>query len=197
MASLSPRKLPSTTEVLGHRLPTSITFNPLLPKTPNYPTGTRAPKRNESMLSINGSPLTNPYDIGVVPWEKTFESLATTNGPARGTLKRSKSSILVRRDPSISVLNPPRAMFTRTVSHHNVSAQTPTLEHESLHVFNAQAAALLKIPTTDGHVLEFDPLQTSPGQIDALEGITDSAKRQARQEVGRLVQAAVSKWKIC
>jgi hypothetical protein len=55
---------------------------------------------------------------------------------------------------------------------------------------------LVAIPTKDGHLLEFDPLQTSPGALNALEGITDSAKKQARVEMGRLVQAAVDKWKI-
>ena len=57
-------------------------------------------------------------------------------------------------------------------------------------------SALVAIPTKDGHLLEFDPLQTSPGALSALEGITDSAKKQARVEMGRLVQAAVDKWKI-
>jgi hypothetical protein len=57
-------------------------------------------------------------------------------------------------------------------------------------------SALVTIPTKDGHLLEFDPLQTSPGALDALEGITDSSKKQAREEMGRLMQAAVSKWSI-
>jgi len=68
---------------------------------------------------------------------------------------------------------------------------TPRLPHH-LRSFSA----LVAIPTKDGHLLEFDPLQTSPGALDALEGITDSAKKQARVEMGRLVQAAVDKWKI-
>jgi hypothetical protein len=55
---------------------------------------------------------------------------------------------------------------------------------------------LLSIPTKDGHLLEFDPLQTSPGALDALDGITASAKKQAKEDVGRLVQAAVDKWKV-
>lgn len=45
-------------------------------------------------------------------------------------------------------------------------------------------------------MLEFDPLQASPGSIDALNGITESAKKQAKQEMSRLVQTAVDKWKI-
>lgn len=55
---------------------------------------------------------------------------------------------------------------------------------------------MVAIPTKDGHVLEFDPLLTSPGALDALVGITDSAKKQAREEMGRLIQATVDKWKI-
>ena len=56
--------------------------------------------------------------------------------------------------------------------------------------------ALVTIPTKDGHLLEFDPLQTSPGTLDALEGITDSAKKQAKEDMARLVQTAMAKWKI-
>jgi hypothetical protein len=36
----------------------------------------------------------------------------------------------------------------------------------------------------------------SPRALNALVGITDSAKKQAREEMGRLVQAAVNKWSI-
>jgi hypothetical protein len=72
---------------------------------------------------------------------------------------------------------------------------TPALPPSSL-PSSSSARALVAISTSDGHVLEFDPLQTSPRAIDALVGITDSAKKQAREEMGRLVQAAVSKWSI-
>jgi hypothetical protein len=70
--------------------------------------------------------------------------------------------------------------------------QTPKLPANVSRTFSAFVA----IPTKDGHLLEFDPLQTSPGSIDALDGITNSAKKQAKMEMGRLVQAAVDKWKI-
>lgn len=235
MASPSPNKQQSTTAAFRPPSPTKMrtstkppsttSFNPLLPKTPKYPAGARVPRRHESMLSINGSPLANPYDLGI-SWfndgdkaEEETDRMQTTNGPARGTLKRSKSIILVRRDPSFSIApvdSRTKDMFTRTVSQPNLfpgttshsrtpayhshsqppEEQTPKHPSQSRSTTFPAAAALVKIPTTDGHVLEFDPLQTSPGQIDALEGITNSAKRQAKDEVGRLVQAAVSKWKI-
>jgi hypothetical protein len=57
-------------------------------------------------------------------------------------------------------------------------------------------SALVAIPTKDGRVLEFDPLQTSPGSLDALDGISDSAKKHAKLEMGKLIQATVDKWKV-
>ena len=74
----------------------------------------------------------------------------------------------------------------------NQTTPRPVPPHRHLRSFSA----LVAIPTKDGHLLEFDPLQTSPGALDALEGITDSAKKHARAEMGRLMQAAVDKWKI-
>jgi hypothetical protein len=52
-------------------------------------------------------------------------------------------------------------------------------------------AARVAFPTRDGHLLEFDLLLTSPGALDKLEGITDSAKKQAKEDMSKLVQAAV------
>jgi hypothetical protein len=55
---------------------------------------------------------------------------------------------------------------------------------------------MVTVPLADGQLLEFDPLQASPGALDALEGITDSAKKHARDEMVKLVEAAVQRWKI-
>ncbi|KAJ3004052.1 hypothetical protein NUW54_g4991 [Trametes sanguinea] len=57
-------------------------------------------------------------------------------------------------------------------------------------------SALLSVQTKDGHVLEFNPLQTSPEELDALEGITDSAKKQAKEDMARLIQITVQRWKL-
>ena len=54
----------------------------------------------------------------------------------------------------------------------------------------------MSVQTRDGHVLEFNPLQTSPEELDALEGITDSAKKQAKEDMARMVQLAVERWKL-
>ena len=52
------------------------------------------------------------------------------------------------------------------------------------------------MPTTSGEVLELDPLQASPGAVDALEGISDSAKKMAKEEMVRFVTEAVARWKV-
>ncbi|KAF5360527.1 hypothetical protein D9756_004747 [Leucocoprinus leucothites] len=239
------------------RVPSSSSFNPSLPpKTPKFPNSrapsviggsndpppARLPRKDESMLSMNGSPLANPYEFGM-GWFRGIEQAEETGAEesqpsqssrpgtsANGKLsnKRSKNSIMIRRDPSIafpSTLNghsratSQSGFFTATSSqtpHFRNSTQNtssnslyPTARFPSTHPLYVPPeeqqtpkptiqsfSALVSIPTKDGQVLEFDPLQTSPGSIDALEGITNSAKKQAKVEMGRLVQATVDKWKI-
>ncbi|KAF9468580.1 hypothetical protein BDZ94DRAFT_1279669 [Collybia nuda] len=265
----SPAKHPSSSRpgtLAQQRVPSSSTFNPALPpKTPKYPGGSlgepttmRLPRKDESMLSVNGSPLANPYEFGL-GWFKGVEmaeqdtdiedreepDTGKSNGLAKPkTLKHSKSNIVIRRDPSVAFPPTLKGLHSRTNSqasiltgssqhtssfHSRESSQTlqfplsqpevqtqpnypsqfssshsqPLLDKSHFDPYTTPKpthtrsfSALVAIPTKDGHLLEFDPLQTSPGALDALEGITDSAKKQARAEMGRLVQAAVDKWKI-
>jgi len=238
-----------------NRIPSSG-FNPMLPpKTPAYPPQNnhsnatmRLPRKDENMLSINGSPLANPYEFGL-GWFRGVEMAQMEtedgdsqeghgyqNGNAGGrTLKRSKGSIIIRRDPSVALPSNSNGLHSRTdsqASFYTASSKATSSSHsrensqtnepapsQSLGPFdsfrfpstrpnNTEAtprplpqhtrsfSALVAIPTKDGHLLEFDPLQTSPGALDALEGISDSAKKQAKVEMGRLIQATVDKWKI-
>ncbi|PPQ91685.1 hypothetical protein CVT25_012898 [Psilocybe cyanescens] len=262
----SPLKQTSSNPNIGgvkSRVPSSSSFNPTIPhKTPAYPshsrhpdpqnTTMRLPRKDENMLSINGSPLANPYEFGL-GWFKGVEmahmddeeddyleenDLTRTNDANGGrTLKRSKSSIIIRRDPSVAF---PSGLHSRTdsqASFYTASSQTnssrpnssshsrensqptqpdsqpqptlgPSFRFPPTQPTNNEMtprppakiertfSALVAIPTKDGHLLEFDPLQTSPGSLDALEGISDSAKKQAKVEMGRLIQATVDKWKI-
>jgi len=156
------------------------------------------------MLSLNGSPLANPFSDG------TAVHGGTHTGAHTHTLKRTQSSISIRRDPSFISGLPPRAdsqssFYTKSHSRNNSDAtlaeSTSGLPKSSSSSFDTPFASThqkytITLSTKDGHILEFDPLQTSPGELDALEGITDSAKKQAREEMGRLVEAAVDKWKI-
>ena len=204
--------------------PSSATFNPVLhPKTPVYPNA-RLPRLNESMLSLNGSPLANPYGVNV-GWftpdgpedvaghgddepdnrKKTKDKEGKPNGSESGR----NNSIFIRRDPSFTTTT--NGVDSRTDSHVRSSkANSRTKLGSNLHPppttpkppsrSNSHSAlppaALVSIPTKDGHLLEFDPFQTSPGALDALDGITASAKKQVKEDVGRLVQAAVDKWKL-
>ncbi|KAG1723380.1 hypothetical protein EDD22DRAFT_1021548 [Suillus occidentalis] len=104
------------------RPPTSATFAPALPtKTPTYPT-LRAPRRDESMLSLNGSPLANPfklglewfateeeeeegiYDMDVKTKGKGKEAQARSDTQGEGKTLRRVNSIVIRRDPSVSLV---------------------------------------------------------------------------------------------
>ncbi|KAJ7784627.1 hypothetical protein B0H16DRAFT_1658134 [Mycena metata] len=265
-APISPSKLkPSTNPPPRARVPSIVTFNPMVPKTPGYPGGSlRLPRKDESMLSVNGSPIANPYDV----WQGEVEGGGA--GQVR-TLKRTKSSITIQRDPSFSLTNSPSSsmMHSRAASQSshqpssssqssidgnatmyapfsNGNSQSQPLAHPHLHSHTksqtqflqfkfpqlpsqsqpqsqyaysgsqptettavatpaarrplahtrSQSTLPITLSTTDGHVLAFDALQTSPGEIDALEGISDSAKKQAREEMRLLVRAAVDKWTI-
>lgn len=224
-----------------NRVPSSSKFNPSLPpKTPAYPwpngttTQMRLPRKDENLLSVNGSPLVNPYDLRL-GWYKGIdarmdESDAPENLCGDETGIRTRGNIVIRRDPS--------AAHSRTdsqLSFYTASSQTGSSSHsrENSHMVqppptalahsnnpingfrfpssqhplditdatpkpksHTSFSAMVAIPTKDGHVLEFDPLQTSPATLDALEGISDSAKKQAKVEMGRLIDAAVDKWKI-
>jgi hypothetical protein len=230
----SPTKPPSHPHLNGRpthdRVPSSSTFNPTIPKTPAYPV--RLPRRDESMLSLNGSPLANPYELGL-GWFAGVEGgehevkTKSGDGDSRGGrgrsgLKKSKSIINIRRDPSLA------HSHTTTHSRTNSNSTNPQSNHSRSNSNTQQTphsqpppqyqrqgdatprpfpttpapgsyhpvSALVAIPTSDGHLLEFDPLQTSPGALDALDGITDSAKKGAREEMGRLVKMAVERWKI-
>lgn len=248
------RSIAQSHRLLG-RVPSSSNFNPSLPlknmKFPNsrtpsgisgsndLPSTIRLPRKDERMLSINGSPLANPYQFGI-GWFKSIEqaeaeaeaeepNILQSSQPKistneKASNKQSKNSIIIRRDPSVafpSTFNGHCRTNSRSDSHTAPQATTTSQSHDStqntllyptaryptahsLHGAHQTSrptilqslSALVSIPTKDGQVLEFDPLQTSPGAIDVLDGITTSAKKQAKAEMGRLVQAAADKWKI-
>jgi hypothetical protein len=166
------------------------------------------------MLSLNGSPLTNPYELGL-EWlaEEDAGEGGGSDVPARTVLRRTASHIIIRRDPS-SVLDSDsntsnglnhHRQIERSRSNSNFQSQTqpqPVHSRSDSHPMIATAsnpvhmAARVAVPTRDGHLLEFDPLLTSPGALDKLEGITNSAKKQAKEDMSKLVQAAVAKWTV-
>ncbi|KAF5369440.1 hypothetical protein D9758_002523 [Tetrapyrgos nigripes] len=240
---------PTTTGAPRSRVPSTSTFNPILPpKTPGYPRSTsaqpptapnttlRLPRKDENMMmSLNGSPLANPF------WDdqqQQQQSSQTQTQPHR-THKRTQSSISIRQDPSFlgggaggthsrstsqtmfngtgsgSSSRSHSALSTHTRTTHSRSNSEATLASPTDNQFPDELSTLPKdkdphphslprtvssytvtLSTEDGHLLEFDPLLTSPEELDKLEGISEEAKKQAKEEMGRLVRAAMDKWKI-
>lgn len=149
--------------------PPSTAFNPTLPKTPSYPR--RLPRKDESVLSINGTPLALPLGSG------RENELANQDEEDVRTVKlvRGSAGITVRRDPSY---NP---------SHSLASTSTA--------VSTGSSGPMITIPTHRGQLLQFDPVATSPSSLDRLPGITDSAKKEAKEEMIRMVNG-LKKWHI-
>ncbi|KAH9846105.1 hypothetical protein C2E23DRAFT_872536 [Lenzites betulinus] len=214
----SPNK-PSQTIRPASRVPSSSTFNPVLSSESLHP---RWPRKNENLLSANGSPLANPYQLDLKNWFKAVaegngadadgSSSGDTNGarglgklgvPGSNTLKKQRS-IVVRSASNSSVAS--HGAHSRSASQAStlVASQSGLDQRisgasNSAEVSIATApsvSALLSVQTKDGHVLEFNPLQTSPEELDALEGITDSAKKQAKEDMARLIQVTMQRWRL-
>jgi len=156
------------------------------------------------MLSVNGSPLANPFELGL-EWLAEDSAEEESGAPSRPVLRRTASNIVIRRDPSSFIAtgsNTPgnpnhQARHIRSNSQNHQPHSRSNSRHGGVAAANSgQMAARVAVPTRDGHLLEFDPLLTSPGALDKLEGITDSAKKQAKEDMSRLVKAAVAKWNV-
>ena len=151
------------------------------------------------MLSVNGSPLANPYELGL-EWlaEDGAEEKEGAAPSARPTLRRTASNIVIRRDPSFAAAssNTPGNLNRSQSQNHQPHSRSNSRPGGMAPPNSGHMAARVAVPTRDGHLLEFDPLLTSPGALDKLEGITDSAKKQAKEDMSRLVKAAVAKWNV-
>lgn len=153
--------LPTKSPAPPFRVP-STAFNPALPKTPSYPK--RIAKWNESVMSINGTPLAFPKPSAV-----DDDDADTVVDSERG------SHAIIRKEHTHE--NSSSRLSSSTA--HSTSFTGPTIT----------------IPTTKGLVLQFDPISMSPGSFEKLPGLTDSAKKQAKDEMMRIVQN-LAKWHI-
>ncbi|KAJ7794154.1 hypothetical protein B0H14DRAFT_3557887 [Mycena olivaceomarginata] len=225
---VSPSKLKqSNNPPPRSRVPSIVTFNPMVPKTPGYPGGSmRLPRKDESMLSVNGSPIANPYDVwqgdtdggaGPAHTLKTHqEQYHDSAGPSSVQMPQSSSSSHSSFDGNTTIHAPshsqPQPLAHPHLQHGHTKSQTqflqfkfpqapaqsqsqpmyshsqptelPTAAPRPLAHSRSQSTLPITLATKDGYQLLFDALQTSPGEIDALEGISDSAKKQAREECG-------------
>ncbi|CAG7846532.1 SubName: Full=Uncharacterized protein {ECO:0000313/EMBL:CCA67837.1} [Serendipita indica DSM 11827] len=152
--------------------PASTTFNPVLPpKTPTYPR--RVARADEAVMSLNGTPLKFPsafmFPRGVAPIvDEGEESEHDSHAKSTGV----GPAFLVRRDPS-------------TVSMGSSSASTAV----------SSTGTLITISTSKGQTVQFDPLMASPGSLDRIPDLTESAKKQVREDTARIVQA-LHKWRL-
>lgn len=169
------------------------------------------------MLSVNGSPLANPLTLDLNGWlsrvaevDSDIEHDTSTSTAATEAKKAHKrtNSIIVRSTSQNSVNA--NGLHSRTNSQSSVAFSSGQASHSRLNSRDGfvpvrstlssesshSLAAVVAVPTKDGHMLEFNPFETTPGEIDALEGISDGAKKQAKQDIARLVMQAVERWKI-
>jgi len=203
MARTSPSKISSTPQS-SRRPPSSATFNPAISNgVPSYP------NRDTYTLKHKGNSTWNPHYFGNTGELLGVREETECGGSSSGDIKPGiirVNSITVRRQPSSvdfhSRLNP-------TTVRAPPDGQPHHLEHlGSTHPIDPPATGSLParqlfpaqvqvtVPTVDGFFLEFNPLLVSPNALNELEGITEDAKKQAREEMVRLVKEAVSKWTI-
>ncbi|KAI0689072.1 hypothetical protein BC835DRAFT_279826 [Cytidiella melzeri] len=191
------------------RLPTAPStshFNPSIAgsSSSSYP---RWPRKDESMLSVNGSPIANPLNLDLSTWlsrnrELDNDEPESMRGKAgQGAQGHNRATSIVVRSTSSSTYpgsSHLRSNSNSAVPHMNgkFSGFVPTRSTPKPDAAEKPVAALVSVPTADGHLLEFDPFRTSPGEIDALEGITHSAKKKAKDDMRSLVKQAVERWRI-
>lgn len=199
----SPSKIPTTPQS-SRRPPSSATFNPaILNGVPSYP------KHDASSLKQKGKFSGQPHyfgNAGELPGVREETEYEGNNGSGTGSGLRKVNSITVRRQPlpldSNSRPNPAAVHTPPDGQHLHLEHTRPiypldpatTGPLSTRQPFPAQVQ--VTVPTVDGFFLEFNPLLVSPGALNQLEGITEDAKKQAREDMIRLVKEAVSKWTI-
>ncbi|OJT02038.1 hypothetical protein TRAPUB_7454 [Trametes pubescens] len=131
------------------------------------------------MLSANGSPLANPYQLDLKNWF----NLAVTDGDGPDT----------EIDSPQGDVDGPRGLSklgSKLKKQRSIVRRLELLTAP----FRERAVCIGPVVGADeGHVLEFNPLQTTPEERDALEGITDSAKKQAKEDMARLIQITMQR----
>jgi hypothetical protein len=191
-------------------LPQNHIFNPLLPTTPGF---ARRPRRNESFFSANGSPIvilgsaespssdalaneagsddriTDDSDDDDLPDPEAMEAKLLAQRAT--TPPDSKPSRRPKRAPSL--------FFRQSIAPNDLVARDtvgeddgPPLEPE-----------LASIPLSDGRTVTFNPLDLSPGRIDAeMEqgGLGENEKVRVKSKVKDAVfqalTAKMEKWKV-
>ena len=199
----SPSKISSTPQS-SRRPPSSATFNPaILNGVPAYP------NRDTNSFKQKGNSAWNPHYFGnageLLGVREETECGGSSGGNAGPGIRRA-NSITVRRQPSsvdfhsrpnqTAVRAPPDGQPSRLGHLGPIRPVDPPAPDSLLARQPFPAQVQVTVPTVDGFFLEFNPLLVSPNALNELVGITEDAKKQAREEMVRLVKEAVSKWTI-
>ncbi|KDN51873.1 hypothetical protein RSAG8_00424, partial [Rhizoctonia solani AG-8 WAC10335] len=205
--------------------PTSATFAPTMPPSaPAYPRRPRRGEQMLSVNgSPLANPLDPDYDVAQDDQLEVGGGKAVRSSkPKLNHLSKDGSSIRIRpknsRSAASFAIRYPSASSTSTLVSYDIpssSSSTLNSQHSAKQLPSAPstsqlqldaprtpsgirrtASALVMLPTANGEVLELDPLVASPGAVDALEGISDSAKKMAKEEMVRFVTEAVAKWNV-
>lgn len=162
------------------------------------------------MLSVNGSPLANPLSLDLSGWLSRHRAIDndepdSLRNKGVGPQERKRTASIVVRSASFTSNAGAASSHSRVdvsstaagTGKAGVPARSNGLDAKgSFEPISMSLAAVVSVPTADGHLLEFDPFHTSPSEIDALEGISSSAKMKAKEDMRSLVRQAAERWRI-
>ncbi|KAL1412942.1 hypothetical protein Q8F55_000691 [Vanrija albida] len=196
--------LPKSTSM--STIPQDYEFNPLLPKTPKF---ARAPKRNESFFSQNGSPV----DLGGLV-QLDDVSNASVHSDAGDGASDSDDELpdpekMERRALAASLRQGSPRSKASTAASTSAARSRPKRAPSLIFRQSLGAAAPLdpeersaEIPLSDGRTITFNPLNLTPGRIDdelGHGGLGAAEKKRVKQrvqeEVVRALTERMERWK--
>ncbi|KAH0832339.1 hypothetical protein J3R83DRAFT_13355 [Lanmaoa asiatica] len=216
LRATSPAKQPHLGATTNQRTrpPSSATFNPTMlpPKAPTYPSlrwFTGEDIEEEPLLKGKGKEKQTDNRasktlrrVNSIVIRRDPSGLVSSSSQPQPQINGTHPQTQSRANSQTQNAAPHSATHSRSNSrtqHLSSDAAPPPSNNAPIPlalVPSGSTSALVSIPMKDGHLLEFDPLTTSPRSLDKLVGITDSAKKQAKEEMARLVKEAVRKWVI-
>ncbi|KIY46545.1 hypothetical protein FISHEDRAFT_75566 [Fistulina hepatica ATCC 64428] len=177
----------------AYRPPTTPKFSPAIPielKTfaRRAGGGLFASSRNQHLQSVGNSPSVDLSLRLLSPRKLNVPSPSPSP-----SIKRARSAIIIRH-VSVSTSRAPLDIPSRapTDSSGTPGSRIKMTPRRGL----SRARSMISLQVASDKNVELDPVLNSPGDIDALQGITDSAKRDVKAEMRRLISAAADKWTI-
>ncbi|KAL1667242.1 hypothetical protein GGF50DRAFT_98351 [Schizophyllum commune] len=157
--------------------------------------------RNDFPNRLNVSAATSPARRvpvkGRIIVHKLDSQPSASTSSATGASLALSSIFAKARDSPSAFAATPRSASNPAPPPSSKPVATPVTPRRAHSTLGLRTSTLgVRIPTIDGHVLELDPLTNSPGDLDRLQGISTRAKQEAREEMGRLVEGAMRKWRV-